>query len=134
MDGHGYIYLESYHQPVRDQSETTANIVSDILRRPWKYIYSYFILLFLIYMCLHRNGRNGSNTEPYSTLPAEAVFANSLGVLVVIFGLVVLKILFNREWKNGEFEQESERVSVIHNTTIIIIIITNQMHLYRNSL
>ncbi|XP_055036686.2 lysosomal membrane ascorbate-dependent ferrireductase CYB561A3 [Misgurnus anguillicaudatus] len=54
-------------------------------------------------------GRNGSNTEPYSALPSEALFANSLGILVALFGLVVLKILSNKEWNNTEFEQESDR-------------------------
>lgn len=62
--------------------------------------------------CLCRNGRNGSNTEPYTALPAEALLANSLGILVVIFGLVVLKILSNPKWKNPEFENETERVSI----------------------
>ncbi|XP_056587615.1 lysosomal membrane ascorbate-dependent ferrireductase CYB561A3 [Triplophysa dalaica] len=65
-------------------------------------------------LLLTLNGRNGSNTEPYTALPTEAVFANSLGVLVVIFGLVVLRIIYNQEWRNPEFEQESNRVSVIH--------------------
>uniref|UniRef100_A0A673J8F8 Lysosomal membrane ascorbate-dependent ferrireductase CYB561A3 n=1 Tax=Sinocyclocheilus rhinocerous TaxID=307959 RepID=A0A673J8F8_9TELE len=58
-----------------------------------------------------RNGKNGSNTEPYTALPAEALFANSLGILVVIFGLLVLKILSNQKWKNPEFENETDRVS-----------------------
>ncbi|XP_048022490.1 lysosomal membrane ascorbate-dependent ferrireductase CYB561A3 [Megalobrama amblycephala] len=60
-------------------------------------------------LLLTLNGRNGSNTEPYSSLPAEALFANSLGILVVIFGLVVLKILTNQKWKNPEFENETDR-------------------------
>uniref|UniRef100_A0A672SC11 Lysosomal membrane ascorbate-dependent ferrireductase CYB561A3 n=1 Tax=Sinocyclocheilus grahami TaxID=75366 RepID=A0A672SC11_SINGR len=49
------------------------------------------------------------NTEPYTALPAEALFANSLGILVVIFGLLVLKILSNQKWKNPEFENETDR-------------------------
>jgi len=63
--------------------------------------------------CICRNGRNGSNTEPYTVLPAEALFANSIGVLVVIFGLVVLTILSNPKWKNPEFENETDRVSMM---------------------
>lgn len=41
-------------------------------------------------------------TQPYSSLPPEAVFANSLGVLIVLFGLVVLRILSNRNWERPE--------------------------------
>ncbi|XP_016085052.1 cytochrome b ascorbate-dependent protein 3 [Sinocyclocheilus grahami] len=60
-------------------------------------------------LLLTLNGKNGSNTEPYTALPAEALFANSLGILVVIFGLLVLKILSNQKWKNPEFENETDR-------------------------
>ncbi|KAK2872535.1 hypothetical protein Q8A67_022432 [Cirrhinus molitorella] len=56
-----------------------------------------------------RNGRNGSNTEPYTALPAEALFANSLGIVLVIFGLLVLKLLSSEKWKNPEFENETGR-------------------------
>ncbi|KTG06470.1 hypothetical protein cypCar_00026691 [Cyprinus carpio] len=56
-----------------------------------------------------RNGRNGSNTKPYTTLPAEALFANSFGIVVVIFGLLVLKLLFSQKWKNPESENETDR-------------------------
>lgn len=38
-------------------------------------------------------------TKPYSSLPGEAVFANSTGLLVVIFGLLVLYILQASSWK-----------------------------------
>uniref|UniRef100_A0A673FQB3 Lysosomal membrane ascorbate-dependent ferrireductase CYB561A3 n=1 Tax=Sinocyclocheilus rhinocerous TaxID=307959 RepID=A0A673FQB3_9TELE len=57
-----------------------------------------------------RNGRNGSNTKPYTALPAETLFANSLGIAVVIFGLLVLKLLSSQKWKNPESETESDRV------------------------
>ncbi|XP_034546909.1 cytochrome b ascorbate-dependent protein 3-like isoform X2 [Notolabrus celidotus] len=40
--------------------------------------------------------------QPYSKLPAEALLGNSLGVLIVAFGLVVLKILSNHEWKRPD--------------------------------
>lgn len=38
----------------------------------------------------------------YAALPLEAVLANVLGVLIVAFGLVVLKILSNHEWQRPE--------------------------------
>lgn len=41
-------------------------------------------------------------TKPYSSLPGEAVFANSTGLLVVIFGLLVLYILQASSWKRPE--------------------------------
>ncbi|KAJ8380038.1 hypothetical protein SKAU_G00008160 [Synaphobranchus kaupii] len=43
-----------------------------------------------------------NETQPYSMLPPEAVFANSLGVLIIAFGLVVLKILSNQRWQRPE--------------------------------
>ena len=43
-----------------------------------------------------------NGTLPYSALPPEAVFANSLGALIVVFGLVVLRILSNRNWERPE--------------------------------
>ncbi|CAL8347555.1 unnamed protein product [Lota lota] len=46
--------------------------------------------------------RTVNGTQPYSSLPPEAVFANSLGVLIVVFGLVVLRILSNRNWERPE--------------------------------
>ncbi|XP_006899948.1 PREDICTED: cytochrome b ascorbate-dependent protein 3-like [Elephantulus edwardii] len=42
-----------------------------------------------------------NNTKPYSSLPEEAVFANSTGILVVAFGLLVLYILAS-SWKRPE--------------------------------
>ncbi|KAJ8404521.1 hypothetical protein AAFF_G00337880 [Aldrovandia affinis] len=41
-------------------------------------------------------------TQQYSALPSESVFANMLGVLIVAFGLAVLKILFNPRWQRPE--------------------------------
>ncbi|KAJ8263523.1 hypothetical protein COCON_G00159800 [Conger conger] len=46
-----------------------------------------------------------NETQPYSKLPPEAVFANSLGVLIIAFGLVVLRILSNQRWQRPEAEQ-----------------------------
>uniref|UniRef100_A0A8C6NSS5 Lysosomal membrane ascorbate-dependent ferrireductase CYB561A3 n=1 Tax=Nothobranchius furzeri TaxID=105023 RepID=A0A8C6NSS5_NOTFU len=40
--------------------------------------------------------------QPYSSLPAEAVLANSLGALIVAFGLVVLMILSNGKWQRAD--------------------------------
>ncbi|XP_058382719.1 lysosomal membrane ascorbate-dependent ferrireductase CYB561A3 isoform X1 [Diceros bicornis minor] len=44
--------------------------------------------------------KNGTNQ--YSHLPSEAIFANSTGVLVVVFGLLVLYILLASSWKRPE--------------------------------
>ncbi|KAJ8396971.1 hypothetical protein AAFF_G00012940 [Aldrovandia affinis] len=54
---------------------------------------------------------NTNGTRPYSDLPAEAVFANSLGVLIIAFGLVVLQILSNKRWQRPEpgCEEETSR-------------------------
>ncbi|KAG7269427.1 hypothetical protein CRUP_012110 [Coryphaenoides rupestris] len=43
-----------------------------------------------------------NGTQPYKSLPPEAVFANSLAVVIVVFGLVVLRILANRNWERPE--------------------------------
>ncbi|MFT7808303.1 Cytochrome b561-like [Arapaima gigas] len=45
-----------------------------------------------------------SQTQPYSEMPPEALFANSLGIMIVVFGLVVLKILSNPKWQRPEGE------------------------------
>ncbi|XP_012705110.2 cytochrome b ascorbate-dependent protein 3 isoform X1 [Fundulus heteroclitus] len=47
-----------------------------------------------------------SSGGPYSSLPSEALLANSLGVLIVAFGLVVLKILSNTKWQRPESRPE----------------------------
>ncbi|KAL0979173.1 hypothetical protein UPYG_G00181690 [Umbra pygmaea] len=47
-----------------------------------------------------------NNTEPYANLPPEAVVANSLGVLIVVFGLVVLKILSNQKWQRPDASED----------------------------
>ncbi|RXM36396.1 Cytochrome b ascorbate-dependent protein 3 [Acipenser ruthenus] len=47
-------------------------------------------------------GLNG--TAQYSALPQEAQFANMLGVLIVAFGLTVLRILSNQAWQRPEGE------------------------------
>ncbi|XP_005369698.1 cytochrome b ascorbate-dependent protein 3 [Microtus ochrogaster] len=41
-------------------------------------------------------------TKPYSSLPGEAIFANSTGILVVTFGLLVLYILLASPWKRPD--------------------------------
>lgn len=38
----------------------------------------------------------------YSDLPSEAVLGNSLGVLIVAFGLVVMRILSNQKWQRPD--------------------------------
>lgn len=45
---------------------------------------------------------NTNGTQPYAALPPEAITANSLGVIIVAFGLVVLKILSNQIWQRPE--------------------------------
>lgn len=47
-----------------------------------------------------KGGANGS--AAYRSLPPEAIFANSLGVLLVAFGLLVLLLLSNRGWRRPE--------------------------------
>lgn len=49
---------------------------------------------------------NVNGSQPYATLPPEAVLANSLGVLIVAFGLVVMMILFNAEWQRPDSRPE----------------------------
>ncbi|KAA0717009.1 Cytochrome b ascorbate-dependent protein 3 [Triplophysa tibetana] len=51
---------------------------------------------------------NTNGTLPYSMLPPEAVLANSLGVIIVAFGLVVLKILSNQVWQRPEPAEDEE--------------------------
>ncbi|XP_054468999.1 lysosomal membrane ascorbate-dependent ferrireductase CYB561A3-like [Anoplopoma fimbria] len=50
---------------------------------------------------------DGVSGEPYSSLPAEAKFANSLGILIVAFVLVVFGILSKNSWQRPESENES---------------------------
>lgn len=53
-------------------------------------------------------------TKPYSSLPGEAVFANSTGLLVVIFGLLVLYILQASSWKRPEVGMTAEGQPLLH--------------------
>ncbi|TRY60819.1 hypothetical protein DNTS_003155 [Danionella cerebrum] len=64
-------------------------------------------------LLLTLNGRNGSHAQPYSALPAEALFANSLGIVLIIFGLVVLSILSRHKWKKPGFDDETDRPLLI---------------------
>ncbi|KAM6930246.1 lysosomal membrane ascorbate-dependent ferrireductase CYB561A3 [Xenentodon cancila] len=47
-----------------------------------------------------------SGAKSYSDLPPEAVLGNTLGVLVLAFGLVVFKILSNTEWQRPDSRPE----------------------------
>lgn len=47
-----------------------------------------------------------NGTQPYSKLPTEALLANTLGVLIVAFGLVVLKILSEHNWQRPDSRPE----------------------------
>ncbi|KAM8761552.1 lysosomal membrane ascorbate-dependent ferrireductase CYB561A3 isoform 2-T2 [Acanthopagrus schlegelii] len=49
---------------------------------------------------------NNNGSKSYANLPPEAVMGNSLGVLIVAFGLVVLKILSNHEWMRPDSRPE----------------------------
>ncbi|KAM8807344.1 lysosomal membrane ascorbate-dependent ferrireductase CYB561A3 [Eudromia elegans] len=51
--------------------------------------------------------RNG--TAAYAHLPPEAVFANTLGLLVVLYGLLVLWVLAKPEWKRPEADATDTR-------------------------
>uniref|UniRef100_A0A8K9V5G9 Lysosomal membrane ascorbate-dependent ferrireductase CYB561A3 n=1 Tax=Oncorhynchus mykiss TaxID=8022 RepID=A0A8K9V5G9_ONCMY len=59
------------------------------------------------------SGINQKLFLPYANLPPEALVANSLGVLIVAFGLAVLKMFSNQKWKRPEptSEDMSYRVS-----------------------
>ncbi|XP_029812711.1 cytochrome b ascorbate-dependent protein 3 [Suricata suricatta] len=54
-----------------------------------------------------------NDTQPYTSLPSEAVFANSTGMLVVVFGLLVLYILLVSSWKRPEPGILSEAQSLL---------------------
>lgn len=66
--------------------------------------------LFKIVFFSSKGTSNG--TQPYAELPPEALFANSLGVLIVAFGLVVLKILSNQKWQRPDAVPEQLAYSV----------------------
>ncbi|XP_076843184.1 lysosomal membrane ascorbate-dependent ferrireductase CYB561A3 [Brachyhypopomus gauderio] len=53
-----------------------------------------------------KSSTNG--TKPYPQLPPEAVLANSLGVVIIAFALVVLKILSHKSWQRPEPRNEDE--------------------------
>lgn len=46
--------------------------------------------------------KGDNHTASYSKLPPEALLANFLGVLIVAFGLTVLRILTNRNWQRPD--------------------------------
>ncbi|XP_063752520.1 LOW QUALITY PROTEIN: lysosomal membrane ascorbate-dependent ferrireductase CYB561A3 [Eleginops maclovinus] len=48
----------------------------------------------------------GGSGPSYSDLPSEAVLGNSLGVLIVAFGLVVMRILSNQDWQRPDSSPE----------------------------
>jgi len=60
---------------------------------------------------VHRKG-NTNGTQPYAGLPPEALLGNSLGVLIVAFGLVVLKILANSKWQRPDSRPEDMAYTV----------------------
>ncbi|KAG7238641.1 hypothetical protein INR49_030715 [Caranx melampygus] len=67
--------------------------------------------------------------EPYSSLPVEAQFANSLGLLIVAFGLVVFGLLSKKEWQRTETDGEQILVSMDAEMVFIMLLQINQsMH------
>ncbi|XP_021256856.1 cytochrome b ascorbate-dependent protein 3 isoform X4 [Numida meleagris] len=46
--------------------------------------------------------KNGTASVPYKLLPPEAVFANILGLLIILFGVLVLCALAKPSWKRPE--------------------------------
>ncbi len=69
-------------------------------------------------MFFHSKG-NSNVTQPYAKLPPEAVLGNVFGVLLVAFGLVVLKILSNHEWQRPDYGPEEMAYSVRVSVQII---------------
>uniref|UniRef100_A0A8C9X5G6 Lysosomal membrane ascorbate-dependent ferrireductase CYB561A3 n=1 Tax=Sander lucioperca TaxID=283035 RepID=A0A8C9X5G6_SANLU len=65
--------------------------------------------------------------NPYNSLPVEAKFANSLGILIVAFGLVIFGILSENRWQRPETDSERAHVSIDAITVII-----NQCHQMRS--
>ncbi|XP_075953215.1 lysosomal membrane ascorbate-dependent ferrireductase CYB561A3-like [Anarhichas minor] len=55
--------------------------------------------------------------KPYSSLPVEAKFANSLGLLIVAFVLVVFGILSKNNWQRPETDNESVPLVLNENST-----------------
>ncbi|KAL1787381.1 cytochrome b ascorbate-dependent protein 3 [Sigmodon hispidus] len=55
-----------------------------------------------------------NDTKPYSSLPSEAVFANSTGLLVVVFGLLVLYVLLASSWKRPDPGALTDRQPLLH--------------------
>uniref|UniRef100_A0A8C7QST0 Lysosomal membrane ascorbate-dependent ferrireductase CYB561A3 n=1 Tax=Oncorhynchus mykiss TaxID=8022 RepID=A0A8C7QST0_ONCMY len=58
---------------------------------------------------------------PYANLPPEALVANSLGVLIVAFGLAVLKMFSNQKWKRPELQTCSQLLIVLRKLSITVI-------------
>ncbi|XP_032632293.1 lysosomal membrane ascorbate-dependent ferrireductase CYB561A3 isoform X2 [Chelonoidis abingdonii] len=55
-----------------------------------------------------------NKTVPYTKLPPEAWFANSLGMLILVFGLLVLWALAMPAWKRPESESLEARQPLLH--------------------
>ncbi|XP_074810734.1 lysosomal membrane ascorbate-dependent ferrireductase CYB561A3 [Natator depressus] len=55
-----------------------------------------------------------NKTVPYARLPPEAWFANFLGMLILVFGLLVLWALATPAWKRPESESLEARQPLLH--------------------
>lgn len=71
-------------------------------------------------MCFFHS--KGSGGTAYSALPPEAVLGNTLGVLIVAFGLVVLKILSNPKWQRPDSTPED----LVYTVRIAVQLICNK--------
>uniref|UniRef100_A0AAV2MPV0 Lysosomal membrane ascorbate-dependent ferrireductase CYB561A3 n=1 Tax=Knipowitschia caucasica TaxID=637954 RepID=A0AAV2MPV0_KNICA len=56
--------------------------------------------------------KGGNHSQPYSDLPSEAMLANSLGIVIVAFGLVVLYVLTNKRWQRPEAQPQDGAYAV----------------------
>ncbi|XP_061554930.1 lysosomal membrane ascorbate-dependent ferrireductase CYB561A3-like [Phycodurus eques] len=56
---------------------------------------------------------DGVSADAYSSLPAEALFANTLGILTVAFSVLVLGILSKADWRRPEANTDAETAPIL---------------------
>lgn len=64
---------------------------------------------FLLFVCTFRT----NTSTPYAQLPAEAWFANILGMLILVFGLLVLFVLAMPVWKRPDVNSQDTQEVVL---------------------
>uniref|UniRef100_A0A8B9DRI2 Lysosomal membrane ascorbate-dependent ferrireductase CYB561A3 n=1 Tax=Anser cygnoides TaxID=8845 RepID=A0A8B9DRI2_ANSCY len=83
------------------------------LRALYKPVHVFFgstILMLSVASCVSGiNEKLFFTTTPYNRLPPEAVFANVLGLLIVLFGVLVLCALAKPDWKRPEDDSTDTR-------------------------